>query len=470
MPQAFHSSVLIGLVLAVGVFCALRTFTSWVKGLQLLIVVVLFGGIVGARLGSTPFPIAFRDVAIVLPLYAVFLLTKAGSRALRAVPADLALGLCVFAAWLGICLFNPNGVAALRMLIGLKVWAFYIPFFFVGIALAQRPEALFRVLRALLLCGFVACGVGLLQATLIRLIGYHAAIDLFFGEAGRSVTQGYSAFNVGGGIYRIPGTFSFTSQYVAFLFLFLSAAVIVSNSDPDPRYQRMGRIAFYVGLLAGLFSGTKGAFLMFPLYGLAFAAFGLIRGRLLVAAPIAIAATLWAISLAGLDPLGLASFGAEQAQMYGRGFVFQQVDEAVRHGAFGEGIGSSTSAARFAAIAADPETRLGFESYFAKAAAELGTVGFVVVAALLLIIAVHASLLAVRHWGRDSNRILAPLAIYVVYVIITSLKGAALDTDPTNVFFWLTLGVASAFGRAAERGAVMVGDQSPSSVPKGAGA
>ena len=88
MPQTFHSPVLIGLVLAVGVFCALRTLTSWVKGLHLLIVVVLFGGIVGARLGSTPFPIAFRDVAIVLPLYVVFLLSKAGSRALRAVPAD----------------------------------------------------------------------------------------------------------------------------------------------------------------------------------------------------------------------------------------------------------------------------------------------------------------------------------------------------------------------------------------------
>ena len=468
MPPAVQSPLVLALALALAVFFALRTLTSWVKGLQLLTVAVTFGGILGARIGSTPFPIALRDIAIVLPLYGVFFLTKTGSRALRAVPVDLALGVCAFAAWLGICLFNPNGVAALRMLIGLKVWAFYVPLMVVGIALGQRPEALFRVLRALLLCGLVACGVGLLQALLIRIIGYHAAIDLFFGEAGKAVTQGYSRFSVGGGIYRIPGTFSFTSQYVSFLFLFLTAAVIVSNSDPDPRYQRIGRIAFYVGLLAGLFSGTKGAFLMFPLYGLAFAAFGLVRGRLLVVAPVAIAATLWAITSAGLDPLGLASFGAEQAEMYGRGFVVQQVDDAVRHGAIGEGIGSSTSAARFATVGASSETQLGFESYFAKAAAELGTVGFVVIATLLLIILFHASLLALRHWGTESNRILAPLAIYVVYVVITCLKGAALDTDPTNIFFWLSLGVLCNCGRATEPDTVKSLDHGPPSAAKGA--
>jgi hypothetical protein len=450
MSQSLQSSALLVPLLALGCLCWLMSLSSWVKGLQLLIVVILFGGIIGARLGATPLPIIFRDAAIVLPLYAAFFFGRAGRDALSRLSPDLLLGLCVFLGWLVICLFNPNGVSGLRLLIGLKVWAFYIPFIVVGVALAARPNALFRTFRTLLLCGLVACGVGLLQSLLIRLIGYQAAIDLFFGDAGRAVTQGFSAFYVGGGIYRIPGTFSFTSQYVAFVFLFLTVAVIVSNNDPDPRFQRLGRIAFYVGFLAGLFSGTKGAFLMFPLYGLAFVGFGLIRSRLLILAPVAIGVGLVALSAAGLDPLGLASFGMQQAELYGRDFIFQQIEEAVRYGALGEGIGSSTSAARFGALGADTLTRLGFESYFGKAAAELGTVGLVVLSIFLLIVAVHVGFVALRHFGRETNRLIAPLAIFMAYVLVTCLKGSPLDVDPSNVFFWLALGIVVGAHRGAQ--------------------
>jgi hypothetical protein len=194
-------------------------------------------------------------------------------------------------------------------------------------------------------------------------------------------------------------------------------------------------------MLAGLLSGTKGAFLMFPLFAAALAGFGLIRARLLIAAPLAVGVGALAISVAGLDPLGLAAFGAAQAESYGKGFIVQQVADAIRHGAFGEGIGSSTSAARFGVFDPTLGNRFGFESYFAKAAAELGTIVLVIIVGLLLVIAVHAGLLAIRHYGRESNRIIAPLATYITYVLVTCLKGNSLDVDPANVFFWLSLGV-----------------------------
>jgi hypothetical protein len=437
-------------LLLVGTFCAAVSISRWVRGFQLLVVMLLFGGIAGARIGITWFPIAFRDALIVLPLYTAFLFSGAAADSLARVPVDLALALSALLAWLMISLFNPEGLSGLQLFIGLKVWLFYIPFFLIGIALAVRPHALFKVFRALLVFGLVACAAGLLQAALIRLIGYQAAISLFFGPAAASVTQGFSAFYVGGNIYRIPGTFSFGSQYVGFLFLFITVAVIEANTDSDPRFRRIGRVAFYVGILAGLFSGTKGAFLMFPLFAAAFSMLGMIRAQLLIAAPLAIGVGVWAISAAGLDPFGLASYGAEQVQRYGEGFVFQQIADATSHGVFGEGIGSSTGAARFALLGSPAVSRLGFESYFAKTAAELGAVGLVIIVGLIVVIAMRATLSTIRHYGRVSNRIIAPFALYILYVLVTSLKGYPLDVDPANIFFWLAIGIIVGMDRVRE--------------------
>ena len=435
-------------LLLVGLFCVLRGLTSWVAGVQLLVIVMVFGGIVGARAGNTAVPIIFRDACIVLPAYAAFASSKSAKDALASFPTDLALSLSAFLIWILVSLFNPEGGSGLRLLVGLKVWVFYLPFLLIGIALAARQDAMFRIFRVLLVCGLAACGVGLLQAMLIRLIGYQAAIGLFFGNAAASATQGFSAFYVGGNIYRIPGTFSFGSQYVAFLFLFITVAVIEANTDPDPRFRKIGLTALYVGILAGLFSGTKGAFLMYPLFVLSFFVFGLIRTRLLIAAPIAVGAGIWAIGAAGLDPLGLVSFGAEQAAQYSKGFIFQQVADAIQYGALGHGIGSSTGAARFVAFATSAGGSLGFESYFAKTAAEMGFVGLIILVIFLLLAAIRSGRFAMRHLGLESNRIVAPLAIYIAYVLVTSLKGSPLDVDPANVFFWLSLGLLLGVGRA----------------------
>jgi len=411
---------------------------------------MIFGGIIGARAGVTALPVAFRDVFVVLPLYVAFGASRAGRDALRRLPAGLALGLGAVLFWIVISLFNPEGVSGFQLLIGLKVWVFYLPFVLVGFAVAARPDAMFRTFRILVMCGVVACSIGLLQAALIRMVGYHPTMTLFFGGAASDVTQRFAEFAEGGGIYRIPATFSFAGQYVAFLFLFLTAAAIESNADPDLRYQRLGRIAFYIGILAGLFSGTKAAFLVFPALAAVFFAFGLIRSRLAIGAPIAFAVAAWAIEAAKLNPLGLLSFGVRQAQDYGQGFVLEQISAAVRYGPFGQGIGSSTGAARFAAMGSEVVTRLGFESYYAKVAAELGTVGLTIFTVFFMGIVVKTIQAAISHRRRRENILIAPLAIYIILNLVYSFKGFVLDTDPGNVFFWLFLGVMIRLDRGVE--------------------
>src|SRR4029077_19507929 len=71
--SAFRNPLILLLLVILGSGFALSSLSSWVRALHLLIAVVLFGGIVGVRLGSGALPVAIRDVSIVLPLYAAFL-------------------------------------------------------------------------------------------------------------------------------------------------------------------------------------------------------------------------------------------------------------------------------------------------------------------------------------------------------------------------------------------------------------
>src|SRR5262249_46066578 len=157
-------------------------------------------------------------------------------------------------------------------------------------------EAMFKVFRFFLVAGLFACMVGLAQSVLIRIIGYGPAITLFFGEGAKAATQGFTYFLAGGGIFRVPGTFSFGSQYVGFLYAYLTVGMIEINSDPDPRFRKLARAAVLLCLLAAVVSGTKGALVTFPLFIVGFFVFGLIRNRLLVAGAVALAIGSWLLS------------------------------------------------------------------------------------------------------------------------------------------------------------------------------
>ena len=440
--------LLAGLLL--GGVCIARTLSSWVAGLQLLIAAVLFGGIVGARAGNGALPIAFRDVAIVLPLYAAFVLSKTGRQAFTSLPGELIAGFILVFGWMVVCLSNLGNVSTLQLLIGLKVWGFYIPFLFVGIGLAARPEAMFKVFRTFLLLGLVAAGIGLLQSFLIRIIGYGPAIELFFGNAASAATQGFTYFVTGGGIYRVPGTFSFVTQYVGFLYLLLTIGMIEANADPDPWYRQLGGISVFLALLASIVSGTKGALVTFPVFVIGFAFFGLMRSRFLMVAPVAAAVTIAAVTAIGVDLGGLFGYGATLTESYARGFFFQQIDHALQFGALGRGIGSNTNAARYT-VGTDFGMLVGLESYFAKIAVELGTIGLVVFGVFLLAIAFRTTLVSLRNRFREGIEIIGPLAIYIAFTLVTLFKAWSLDVDPTNIFFWVALGLLIGTDRRARQ-------------------
>lgn len=440
MSHSLTAEVLVPLVL-LGILCALGSVTSWTRGLQLLAVAVLFGGIIGARIGSGAIAIAFRDVFIILPLYAAFFTSRTGVAAIARLPGAIALGAIVISAYLVLSMFNTTDSSLFQLAIGIKVWIYYIPLVVVGMALAMRPDAMFQSFRTLLVCGLLVCGIGLMQAFLVRLVGYASTMTWFFGSAAvaRAATQGFNYFYVAGGIYRIPGTFTFVSQYSAFLYLFLTVAMIECHADPMPRFRRIGKAAIFVALLAGLFSGSRGQLPMFAAMCAGYVFFGLMRAHLVGAALVGVPLILWIASALGVNAVSLLLFGRDLATRYAQGFIGQQIESGIQFGLFGAGIGSSTTAARY--VGSGSAGALGFESYFAKIAAELGVIGLVLFGMFLLLVAVQVASLTVAHRMRSTNAIVAPLAIYIGSNLIFSLKGSPLDIDPGNMYNWLALGL-----------------------------
>lgn len=438
--------------LSVGAACFAKSLAKLENGLHFLILIVLFGGIVSVNFGSGVYAIAFRDVFIVLPLYLCVLSKTSGQEAISLIPGEILLALLLLISVVAVCIFNPANTSMGQVLIGLKVWLFYIPLLVIGVVIGSQPALTMRVLHLLFVWGTVACAIGLLQSLLVRIVGYSTVMHWFFGANAARVTQDFAFFEQAGGIYRIPGTFSFTAQYSGFLYIYLPITVIVSNIHPDPRFRQFARIAVFMAVIAGVLSGSRSNILIFPALLAIYAFCGVLSSRLLLLAPVGLAAGMGALALSHVDLVQFFIYGRELAGANTTDFIVEQVTDALGFGLLGDGIGAATGAARYAAGAGalDTGAALGFESYFAKAAAELGWLGLCAIVILFIVILMRAISIAVVNLRRGENAITAPLLAYIGLIVVTSLRGWPLDTDPGNIFFWLFLGLMVGIDRTKD--------------------
>lgn len=438
-PDSLPLLALLGL--SVGMACAYKCMMSLRIALYLLVIAVFFGGIIAVHFGDSGYAIVFRDVFIVLPLYAGLFFRQLGQDSVRRIPPGISLAVAFFIVVVIIDLANSGTQSFEQVIIGLKVWLYYIPFLVVGLAVAARPDLTLSFLRAILIVGGVACGIGLLQSLLVRVVGYETTMGWFFGARADDVTQNFAFFEEAGGIYRIPGTFSFVAQYGQFLVLYLTTAMILANADPDRRLRRIALWMMVLAVLAALLSGARTTIIAIPAMLIVYALCGLLTSRIALFLPVAIAAGSAVIAYSGLEVLRYFYFGVDLAQEYGSDFIFQQILGGLDQGFFGNGIGTSTSAARFAMSAAQAENFIGYESWFGKSAEELGWLGFAAVCVMFAAVLLRSGSAFIRNRRRPENTVIAPLATYVGYMIVMSFKGSVLDFDPGNMFFWLFLGI-----------------------------
>jgi len=208
-----------------------------------------------------------KDFVFVIPAYVLFLgffILRKTRFWFRGAPLVL-FGL--LALIVVIQAFNPKLPNHLVGLIGIKVWLFYIPLFFLGYHLVQNRQQLFRVLGLMSLVAIVPAVIGLVEVILYY-TGHAQTVYDAYGASAKPATQGFTTFVLSNGctIRRVPSTFSFFYQY----YLFGAAMVAVSfawwrGSRPAGKQLWAGGVVFVLIFVAAMFSGVRLGFVVIPL-------------------------------------------------------------------------------------------------------------------------------------------------------------------------------------------------------------
>ena len=83
-----------------------------------------------------------------------------------------------------------------------------------------------------------------------------------------------------------------------------------------------------------------------------------------------------------------------------------------------------------------------FENYYWKLAHEIGLIGFVLFLTIILY-TLLINLISIKYSYNKENRAISGFALsYLIYVLITCVTGWSIDIEPTQVYFWLIIGIS----------------------------
>ncbi|HJQ60556.1 MAG TPA: hypothetical protein VJ890_26865 [Vineibacter sp.] len=439
--------VVFGLPVLIAAWAA--TLLNWRTGVYLLIAFTPFTGFIVAAMFPSPLGTLARDILVVLPLYISFFLLSQQARWGR-VPQMLypAYGLLVL-----VTLFAAANPAVPNLMvagIGLKVWLFYIPMLLVGISFIRREADLRNIMRALVVAAWIPWTTGIVMYLGSALYDYEATMKFFYGDYARHATQQFASFHsYGAELFRIPGSFQFNSQYGVFCFLMLFPMFMLLEIERSRAWRAFVWASMMMGLVAGFTSGARGNFVFMPLI-VVIVQFFKFRARGAVQAIVGLGVALFAaLSMAGIDGGKIYGEAAGLTARYGEDIAVMGIVDALdRGGLFGLGVGANTGAARHGHDAAMAtlmhDKGLLIENYYGKALVELGAVGFLVVLGCLGLSFLYCLQMQLRLTLRPLKGVAACGTAMVVFTMLTSFKGWALDTDPMNYYYFLLLGVVYA--------------------------
>ncbi len=139
----------------------------------------------------------------------------------------------------------------------------------------------------------------------------------------------------------------------------------------------------------------------------------------------------------------LVGYISEVAGGYLSGDLTANLVTAVQTTWVGLGSGMATGPARFAFNSAEEAAAnaAGIESFYAKAVYELGLAGLVIVVGLFLSL-LWRGFKAFRRLKDPELRLCSgSILAFLIGIMVYLLKGAVIDYDPTNVYFWLFAGI-----------------------------
>jgi hypothetical protein len=436
----------LGLTLFVG--AVVLALYNWRWAMVGLLAYMPFSGLpIIALYPRTTVPVLMKDFLFVLPAYLGFLAfcnSRGVTISFRGAPVVLFVMLALLV--LGQAL-NPDLPNHLVGAIGIKVWLLYVPLYFLGYHLFRDKDDLRRTLGLMSVVAVPALVLGIIEALLVN--GGHAnLVYRFYGNAASATTQNFAQFDLGssGSIRRVSSTFSFGAQYYAFAVTMIAVSYgWLRSRGAHDRKVVIGRVVWLLAIAAALTSGLRGAIVFVPFLVLLIALFERGRlpsalGRLLAPA----AGLLAAVSvfhspvrvlIGNAVHLGRQEFANVFVHGFGRAFHLTLT---------GVGTGADTSASRYAFAQPAGFTGVGgtwYESWYVKAALELGIAGLMLVAVTLAVILIRAWRAHRRVRDPALRGVSAALLAFLVWNLVYGIKGQYMDFDPINVYFWLFAGI-----------------------------
>jgi hypothetical protein len=443
-----------GLVLLTG---ALAVGThDWRRAVYGLLLFLPFSGIPYLLTYPNVRPaLVLKDLVFVLPAYAGFLAGRAQRRRVEpgALPGVL---LVLFALLVAVQVFNPALPNRLVGLIGAKVWLLYVPCCLLAYHLVETRADLARLLATMSIAAVIPALVGVVEALLIY-AGHPDVVYRWYGGAADVATQGFAQFDFtgGGSLRRIPSTFSFVAQYFGFLVCMIAVSyawwrgVLVRG-----RLANAGAAVWLLLLAASFLSGSRAAFVFVP-FLVALTVVLEARdlrlpvgvGRLVLPSALLVGLTVAVLGIgAGTLVRHTVTVGIEDFQ----GVFVDGFRQVLGTTVAGLGTGIDTLGARYAFERPEQFTAVTgtwYESWYVKAYTELGLAGLVLIVAILgrLVLAGLRRHGALRDPGLRA--VSASLLALLVWTLVYGLKGQFVDLDPSNVYFWLLVGVLAKLPR-----------------------
>ena len=379
-----------------------------------------------------PWAVLIKDILFAVPAYVGFAMSGEMGYAWAGLPGSVRTVCLLLIGLVSVQVLNPNGPGLVATLIGLKVWLFYMPMILLGRAYVRDRASLVRLSRLMICLIWLPCGVGTFQWLLSLAIGYQRAITLFYGAAAAGATQGFAQFN--NGLMRIPSTFSFPSQYLDYILCMYVPVLGCISIDEDRVWQKLRRSSLLLLCVGGFLSGTRAAFLLIPLmigiFYLRRSAFNLLGAAVLIAGTLTLA-----MAISKIDYGGLLDMESTLSKNYANSQT-EALGDALQLTLVGRGVGMNTGPV----IARDRPEDIAFESYYAKAVAELGLAGLVAVILFqgcLLVWAVRMHVARASMTVTYADAIAACFLVFLIY----NYKGFVIDWDPANMLYWLFAGV-----------------------------
>jgi len=444
---------------AMGILALLCAY-RWRLGVYAVLLYVTVEGLVSNSLYPSTIPLLFKDILLVatyLGFLAVVGLRRDGLRLSARLlgPLGALAALCVAEA------LNPWGVSPPVALVGIRVLLFYIPLYFLGLALSRDAHRLAGIVHFILISSLPITLFGIYQWA----VGWEAVASLGPGFARAIWVVGPEATSEL--IYRPASTFAFVGHFGAYL-LFISVLAFAALHLPLRRGRRVLLAAVLASaLMAVVVQSQRTTWVLLPvaaagMYLLHRHRRGMFRAMPILVGSVIAAALVGGSVLSNRLPLLTSGLDLYTAHFYSStGQAFKSANFLSPEGIIGHGTGTALGAIRYVTGGTVPSA---FESGWFIPFYMFGVFGLIVYAWLFGTVLTDAwrgcqTMQADVRW--------LGVGIFCFLALTAALDGPA-NYPPTNIYFWLFAGLLAGL-TPASREATAGGTAPPiPGVPAGA--